>query len=58
MTSREIIRRVLEFGNPPRIGFAFSGYGGQERLNDFVGCGPADECSTEADSEWRLHKRR
>ena len=43
MTSREIIRRVLAFDNPPRIGFAFSGYEGQERLSDFVGCGPADD---------------
>lgn len=41
MTSREIIRRVVAFDNPERIGFAFSGYQGQPRLNDIVGGGPA-----------------
>jgi hypothetical protein len=43
MTSREIIRRVVEFDAPPRIGFAFSGYEGQARLCDFAGCGPAPD---------------
>ena len=41
MTSREIIQRVLSRDDPPRIGFAFSPYDGQERLNDFAGGGPA-----------------
>ena len=40
MTSREIIRRVLEFDNPPRIGFTYSDYDGQPRLRDTVGMGP------------------
>jgi len=35
MTSREIIRRNLEFAGPERIGFAFGG----GRLNDFCGAG-------------------
>lgn len=39
MTSREIIRRVVSFDGPERIGFAFSGYNGQPRLNDFIGGG-------------------
>lgn len=35
MTSREIIRRNLDFAGPERIGFAFGG----GRLNDFCGAG-------------------
>jgi len=41
MTSREIIRRVVAFDDPERIGFAFSGYQGEARRNDFHGGGPA-----------------
>ena len=40
MTSREIIRRVLEFDHPPRIGFTYSDYDGQPRLRDTAGMGP------------------
>src|SRR5512135_1334693 len=40
MTSREIIRRVVAFDHPERIGFAFSGYHGEARLNDVHGGGP------------------
>ena len=43
MTSREIIRRVLEFDNPPRIGFTYSAYDGQPRLSDTVGMGPTGD---------------
>jgi len=35
MTSREIIRRNLEYGDPPRIGMSFGG----GRLNDFCSAG-------------------
>ncbi len=41
MNSREIIRRVVAFDGPERIGFAFSGYQGEARLNDFHGGGAA-----------------
>ncbi len=41
MNSREIIRRVVAFDSPERIGFAFSGYQGEARLNDFHGGGAA-----------------
>jgi hypothetical protein len=41
MTSREIIRRVLAHDHPPRIGFAYSGYEGEARLNDIAYVGPA-----------------
>jgi uroporphyrinogen decarboxylase len=41
MTSREIIRRVLDYDSPPRIGFTYSDYDGQPRLRDTVGIGPA-----------------
>ncbi len=39
MTSREIIRRVLAFDHPSRIGMTFSEYEGQPRLNDCRGVG-------------------
>ena len=35
-TSREIIRRVLAFDDPPRIGMTFDG----GRMNDLIGVGP------------------
>ncbi len=41
MTSHEIIRRVLHYDNPPRIGLAFSTYDGQSRIDDLAGIGPA-----------------
>ena len=47
MTSREIIRRVLEFDSPPRIGFTYSDFDGQPRLRDTVGVGPAADPSFE-----------
>ncbi|MFP3904728.1 MAG: uroporphyrinogen decarboxylase family protein [Armatimonadota bacterium] len=37
MTSREIIRRVVDFTGPERIGFTFSPYQGEPRMNDFQG---------------------
>lgn len=52
MTSREIIRRVLAFDNPERIGFSFSPYKGQPRLNDIVGGGPSADPHFER-REWR-----
>lgn len=41
MTAREIIRRVLEFDRPPRIGFSYSNFEGKTRLHDVASCGPA-----------------
>ncbi|MBD3291376.1 MAG: hypothetical protein GF393_00520 [Armatimonadia bacterium] len=41
MTQREIIRRVIEHDNPPRIGFTYSDYDGKTRLRDVASCGPA-----------------
>jgi uroporphyrinogen decarboxylase len=41
VTSREIIRRVLERDSPPRIGLTFSAYDGQPRLHDVTGAGPS-----------------
>jgi len=43
MTSREIIRRVLEYDHPPRIGMTFTDYEGQVRLNDLSGMGPTPD---------------
>jgi len=40
MTSREIIRRVIEHDNPPRIGFSYSPFEGKTRLRDVASCGP------------------
>lgn len=40
MTPREIIRRVLEHDNPPRIGFTYSNYDGKARLRDTSGGSP------------------
>ncbi len=40
MTSREIIRRVVEHDNPPRIGFSYSNFHGKSRLRDIVSVGP------------------
>ncbi|HUS81411.1 MAG TPA: uroporphyrinogen decarboxylase family protein [Armatimonadota bacterium] len=40
MTSREIITRVLNFDNPPRIGFTYSHFQGKSRLADTAGVGP------------------
>lgn len=51
MTSREIIRRVLEHDSPPRIGFTFSDYGGRSRPRDVVTCGPA--AAPGFDGRWR-----
>jgi len=60
MTSREIIRRVLAFGSPERIGFAFSGHKGEARLNDFHGGGPAADpnCVEEKWTEGRYQCSR
>ena len=41
MTSKETIRRVVDFSGPERIGFSMTPYQGQSRLNDFVGAGPS-----------------
>lgn len=49
MTSREIIRRVLGFDAPERIGLTFSAYQGQPRLNDIRGGGPAPDPSFQAE---------
>ncbi|HEX30080.1 TPA: hypothetical protein ENG04_08375 [Candidatus Poribacteria bacterium] len=46
MTSYEIIRRVLEFDGPERIGMNFSG----GRMNDLVGAGPS------RDPDWQPRK--
>lgn len=43
MTSREIIRRVLERDHPPRIGLAFNEFEGQPRINDLASTGPAPD---------------
>lgn len=51
MTSRETIRRVVAFDQPERIGFAFSGYKGEPRLNDFHGGGPAADPNCQ-DEKW------
>ena len=40
MTAREIIRRVLEFDRPPRIGFSYSNFEGRTRLHDVASCDP------------------
>lgn len=40
MTSREIIRRVLSYDQPPRIGFTYGPWRGQSRLNDLAGVSP------------------
>ncbi len=41
MTSREIIRKVVEHDNPERVGLTFSDFNGQTRIRDTVGIGPA-----------------
>ena len=41
MTPREIIRRILEHDNPPRIGMTYSAFEGKTRLHDVGSCGPA-----------------
>lgn len=43
MSSSDIIRRVLERDNPPRIGFNFSPFNGQPRLNDLASAGPSPD---------------
>jgi len=43
MTSKEIIRRVVDFSGPERIGFSMTPYQGEPRLNDFVGAGPSED---------------
>jgi uroporphyrinogen-III decarboxylase len=45
MSSRELIRRVLERDRPPRIGLTFSPYDGQPRQNDVAGAGPSPDPS-------------
>jgi hypothetical protein len=52
MTSREIIRRVVAFDQPPRIGFAFSAHQGEPRRNDFHGGGPAPDPNFR-EEEWK-----
>jgi len=48
MTSREIIKRVLAFDHPERIGLTFSPYKGEPRTSDICGGGPsADPNATE-----------
>jgi len=41
VTSREIIRKVVERDNPPRVGLTFTDFNGQPRIRDTVGIGPA-----------------
>jgi hypothetical protein len=41
MTSRDLLRRVLERDHPERIGLTFPEYNGRPRLNDHLGTGPA-----------------
>ena len=41
MTSREIIQRVLDRRNPPRIGLTFSPFDGRPRICDTAGAGPS-----------------
>ncbi len=43
MTSREIIRRVIEYDSPPRIGFTFPPFDGRPRLHDLTGGGPSPD---------------
>jgi hypothetical protein len=43
MNSREIVRRVLEYDGPPRIGLTFSDYDGRPRINDISWCGPSPD---------------
>jgi len=43
MTSRDIIRRVLERDHPPRIGLTFSPFNGQSRISDVAGVGPSPD---------------
>ena len=53
MTSREIIRRVLERDNPPRIGLDYHAYGDNPRISDMGYGGPTAKKRT-----WFLLKRR
>ncbi|MCC7492816.1 MAG: hypothetical protein IT204_10730 [Fimbriimonadaceae bacterium] len=48
MTSREIISRVLRRDRPPRIGFNYSPFEGQPRLNDLAGAGPRGAAESRA----------
>ncbi len=48
MTSRELIRRVLERDRPPRVGLTYSAYEGRARVNDVAGLGPAADPSSPA----------
>jgi hypothetical protein len=41
MSSRDIIRRVLERDRPPRIGLTFSALDGRPRTRDVAGAGPS-----------------
>ena len=43
MTSRDLLRRVLERDHPARIGLAFPEYNGQPRLNDLLATGLAPD---------------
>ena len=47
MTSREVIRAILNGGPAPRIGFGFGG----GRRNDFCGCGPTPSKTWES-KQW------
>ncbi|MEI6503205.1 MAG: uroporphyrinogen decarboxylase family protein [Armatimonadota bacterium] len=51
MTSREIIKRVLAFDNPERIGLTFSPYKGEARTSDLWGGGPSADPNYQA-QEW------
>lgn len=48
MTSREIIRRVLSYDHPERIGLTYSAYDGAPRVCDVVGAGPAGDPNSRA----------
>ena len=45
MTSRDIIRRVLDHDNPPRIGLTYSHHDGKPRVSDVASGGPAKDPS-------------
>lgn len=51
MNSRGIIQCILAHDDPPRIGFTFSDYDGQSRLNGVAGIGP------QADPKWQRQIR-
>ena len=52
MTSREIIRRVLDYDSPLRIGLTFPAFDGQARLYDLAWCGPSAD-PDRVGEDWR-----